>query len=211
MKLILLNGPAGSGKDTIAKMIGDKYNVIQEKLAFPIKRAIAAAFAMDKNQYEYFFETDAKNIEQDFFFGHTPREVLIGFSEIFMKPRVAHHAFAELFIRRTDNWLCANTNNPHEITFVLSDCGFNVEADYLIQQLGAANVAIVHLVREGKTFTGDSRNYVKPFIEPSFFVKFEVPEGLDTLNKEVNDTLIKALEEHGFLNSPKGKKNNSSK
>ena len=157
MKLILINGPAGSGKDTIGKALSetikDQHSILIEKLAYPIKRAVAAAFDMTPEQYTYFFESPAKNEEQPFFFMKTPRQVLTDFSEIYIKPRLGHQTFAELLCRRLDK------QSDIDVCIV-TDCGFEDEYQHLAKQYGERNVVVLRLFRDGCDFKGDSRNYI---------------------------------------------------
>ncbi len=141
MKFILLNGPAGSGKDTIAAALCEALeNSRHEKFAYPIKHGIAAAFRMTQEQYQHYFESQAKNAETEFFLGRTPRSVLIDFSEIFMKPRLGHKVFAELFCRRIEH-------AQSDTIFVVSDCGFSDECEELVRQFGERNVVVYRLQR----------------------------------------------------------------
>ncbi len=173
MKILLINGPAGSGKDSIAKQLFPnpaKQGVLFEKLALPIKHAIAAMFQLSPDDYQLFFESPEKDKESPLFFNKTPRQVLIAFSEIFAKPQIDHNVFAELFCRRVD-W--AAKVNPKLRLVVVTDCGFKDELDYIVSKYGSKNVGLARLQREGYTFTNDSRNYITPDSPLDFYVSLD--------------------------------------
>lgn len=149
-KVILLNGPAGSGKDTLgsglcSRLPGDS---IIEKFAQPIRDAALATFPfLTPETLDSWKETP--------FLADTPttlRQWMISYSEDLMKP-----AFGEDIFGR----LCAERLRETEPNFaVITDSGFLLEADVLVNCFGPDNVVLFQIERDGKTFAGDSRGYI---------------------------------------------------
>lgn len=72
MNLIAITGKAGSGKDTIAKYLCEKYaKVYTEPFAKPLKLACAAAFGIP---IEDFMDTETKELDNDAW-GVSPRKI----------------------------------------------------------------------------------------------------------------------------------------
>lgn len=160
MKIILFNGPPRSGKDTAAticvNMLGAR--AYPYRFAGPLKDATHAFFGMGGILMEHF---DAvKDVKSKLFFGMSPREAYIWLSEEVAKPKFGKDFFA----RVAANHLRSIRN----ATVVISDCGFQVEADTLIEVFGEDNVHLVHILRDGTSFTGDSRSYINHKSERSY-------------------------------------------
>lgn len=152
-KFILLNGPPRSGKDTAAKAllsIRDKF--IHEKFSAPLKEAFAGMMnvSIDDFMVEYYEECKDEIIP---FLGVSFRQWQIDFSEKFMKPLYGIDVFGRLLINRIDSY------SPN--TYVISDCGFQIEVDHVIKNFPEKDVLLVRLHRQGCTYDGDSRGYVK--------------------------------------------------
>lgn len=59
-KIIGLTGPAGSGKDLIAQMLGSKFGFNAVSFAGPLKREVAAAFNLNGDAVAWFEERENK-------------------------------------------------------------------------------------------------------------------------------------------------------
>ncbi|QXN60182.1 hypothetical protein KUA24_115 [Vibrio phage HNL01] len=80
------------------------------------------------------------------------RELLIHCSERILKPAIGKDVFGKMFVN----------NLPEEGIVFVSDGGFPEELQPTIDHVGAENVLVVRIEREGCTFEGDSRNYLTP-------------------------------------------------
>lgn len=152
-RYILLNGPAGVGKDTLGGMLQEQLakrgiKAIEDKFAMPLKRGVAAFMGLSDAEYRYYFETPEKNEPQRRFYGQTPRQALINFSEQYAKMTFGNRVFAKL---------CLDRNRDNDVV-IITDCGFTAEAEEVIAK--ADKVLLVRLEREGLGFAGDSREYV---------------------------------------------------
>jgi len=156
MKFILLNGPPGSGKDTVASHLIPYLKFTHLKFAAPIKRMVAALLQCDQRTLEQIKDEPNRALRflnQDMIRDDTPRQLLIALSETLLKPRYGNSVFGNLL------WTEATKSTSK--LFVISDCGFQTEVDRLINFAGASNCLLVRLHREGKNFDNDSRSFLK--------------------------------------------------
>lgn len=158
-KIFLLNGPAGSGKDTAGAYLVKSVGGRVLKFAEPIKRAAAAIYhAGDRNAFNVFdASVEEKKKPRDIYFGKSCREVQIGVSENFLKP---FHGDQQIFGRI----LCEEIDSVSQLNegeaFFITDSGFRPEAEMLVERYGAENVFLFRLFRDGCSFAGDSRSYI---------------------------------------------------
>ena len=80
------------------------------------------------------------------------RKVYIALSEDYIKPRHGHEWFGSRFME-------AAHATGAEMLLVPAG-GFRREAERVVRELGADDVRLVRLHREGCTFAGDSRSYI---------------------------------------------------
>jgi hypothetical protein len=145
-RIVCLNGPPRCGKDTAAGFL-EAYGWTELKLSEPLKYGLACIFGVSPIE----METD-KEIKRDELLGMSWREAQIWLSEEAMKPKLGKFVFAKLLARKIQ----ASRNEK----FVLSDCGFQTEYDYLTASFGVDNVRVIQLLRENTSFKNDSREWV---------------------------------------------------
>ena len=157
MKFILLNGPSGSGKDTVASHLIPYLKFTHLKFAAPIKRMVAALLQCDqrtleaiKDEPNRMLRYEDSAIRRD----DTPRQLLIALSEELLKRRYGNSYFGNAL------WTEATTSSSK--LFVVSDCGFESEVGRLINSAGANNCLLIRLHRVGCDFSNDSRSYISP-------------------------------------------------
>lgn len=162
-KIIILNGPAGVGKDTIGNALAANYNCIPtsfKRPMFEIAASILGVRAYSKFMMAY-DDRDQKEKPQGFLGGKTCREFMIWISETVVKPLFGNQQFGKLMsehIRLCDEGFC----------FVCTDGGFPDEVIRLVED--GHDVTLVRLFMEGKTFAGDSRDYIsiKGLLSPNY-------------------------------------------
>jgi DNA polymerase III delta prime subunit len=194
MKVILFNGPPGSGKDTLAAELSNKLSyydmeTINHKFAYAIKKPVKEMFNLTDKEYNKYFESPEKDEPQTRFQNKTPREVLISFSEKWAKPLFGKRIFGTIAGQYIVN------NYLKDIDFVIfSDCGFEEEVKGLADYVGEANIVVFNLFRENTGFKNDSRNYVQNVS------KYEaVVQNNSTPGEVVENQIIPFLESIDFL------------
>lgn len=155
MKVILINGPPSSGKDFAGKIIHQNWpNSYIFKFATHVKsRSQKAVLDFEGCEDITMFE-DCKDDPSDWLLGKTPRQLWIAFSEKFMKPLFGNDVFGNFLLRDMIPYLY-----KIEIAIV-TDSGFEEEAKVLIDNLGAKNIYLIKLSRDGCDFGHDSRGYL---------------------------------------------------
>lgn len=147
MKIILISGPPGAGKDTIAQglwiTLGVGTSTI-EKFARPLMDAAASlGFSMDDEHKE--------RVEPGL--GMSRRQFQIAFSEDFCKPQIGPHVFGDALVNRL--------HKRHDLGLLehvlVSDSGFLTEAQSVVDAFGAENVVRLHVSRPGHDYSNDSR------------------------------------------------------
>ena len=153
-KIIILNGPAGVGKDTIGNALAIDYRCTTTSFKRPIFDI--AASILGEEAYGKFIDAyddrNHKEMPQSFLGGKTCREFMIWISESVVKPLFGNQQFGNLMsehIRLRDDGFC----------FVCTDGGFPGEVASLVRD--GHDVTLVRLFMDGKTFAGDSRDYIR--------------------------------------------------
>lgn len=166
-KIVWLNGPPRSGKDTLGKLLVDHYREIPYardaatmKLAQPIKDGIKAFLGIPEGVFN---TIDVLGIGKEdpkatpLTFGKSLRECQIAISEQFAKPFWGKKIFGELLLERmrTNYPICSE----NALIFV-TDAGFDYECEPVINYYGPENNVVVQLERSGTDYSRDSRSYI---------------------------------------------------
>lgn len=165
MKIILLNGPAGVGKDTLGKLLFDMYHeagstVYHGEFKNGLRRVIKGM--LSEYHYALFLKHSkcrvAKERPQEYLGGKSPRDFQIWVSEEVIKPTFGDDYFGKLaleYCREARDTIGADVA-------IFTDSGFEAERGPLVE---SHDVRTVALHREGFTFEGDSRGYLRyPFV-----------------------------------------------
>lgn len=146
IKYVVLNGPLGSGKSTIGRMLTEEFKVrvpkvTQDYFAAPMKHFISTALG---EKYQDMNKEKARPELN----GYSVRQFMIHLSEEVMKPRYGDDCFARWLTHRV-------LKSPQDVPniVIIDDLGFEVELHAL------DNVYLVRVERAGHDFKGDSRGF----------------------------------------------------
>ena len=147
--IIIFNGPPGSGKDEAAayfkrfgfKHLSFKYVLFKETISF---------FGVDKEWFmNGYKDRSVKERPEDLLDGMSRREAMIYVSEEVTKPALGQDIFGVHVASEVEDGK----------DYAISDGGFEEELVPLINRVGADNIVLVQLTREGCDYSSDSRRY----------------------------------------------------
>lgn len=150
--VVVLNGPPGSGKDTIAKAFAERFvaNVASFKFELYLYAHRCVKEFINFAEFRMLCtHRILKDEPTDALFGFSPRQFLIHVSEKIIKPIHGNDYFGKAFVRQI-----ADVNN----LVIVTDGGFDAEIDVFYNH-GIDHV-IVQVYRDGTSFDGDSRRYL---------------------------------------------------
>lgn len=152
--VIVLNAPAGAGKDTLAEALEELdlqrmsfkdvlFERVLERITSPDLYAEFRERAEDRDLKDQYWEV----------IKCSPREYLIHLSEEILKPTLGEACIGKLSAKSAAEYADVG------IDVVYSDGGFEPEIQALADE--GLEVHVVRLRRDGFSFDGDSRNYIK--------------------------------------------------
>jgi len=158
MKVLILNGPPGIGKDTLANMLCEVAPVIRgefkhflyveaaEWMQEHVKSAENITTAIVKARNE-----NRELKELPWFLELSVRRILQIVSEDVVKPALGKDYFGRVAAKY---WYGKYTHH------IISDGGFSEEVNAVCDKFGAENVTVIRLKAPGFTFETDSRKYL---------------------------------------------------
>jgi hypothetical protein len=156
MKVIILNGPPGCGKDTLADHLvygGSGINNAEKRefktRLFHIASAVAGITLGELIRLNSRETKNTKTARLPG--GRSPREWLIYVSESMVKPTLGYDFFGQA---------AAEGLTRSGAVYVFADGGFKPEIDEIKNAVGGSNLLVLQITRPGHTFAGDSRQYI---------------------------------------------------
>jgi len=151
-KIILLNGPPGCGKDTIANMLVEKYNGVNLKFTQPIRNAVCGLLGIKDSELDAIKNNPIVEGLQ-----YTIRDLFIDIGERLVKPNLSKDWFGTTLLNTI------NTQYANIELIVISDLGFIKEFEVLYNNLkDSYYIEIWKIYRPNTSFKKDSRNYIDP-------------------------------------------------
>lgn len=159
-KVIFLNGPPDCGKDTLANILVRHFDARHLKFSMVMKNALPVLF---NSPIDWVAMEKTKNLPNNTFLGMSFREAQIWLSEEVMKPKFGEDIFGKLLLRR----MMDMTASPFD---VISDSGFEPEAQVIMKGVGNAYCYLINVHRPGTHYLGDSRSYISlPNVQTQVF------------------------------------------
>jgi len=161
-RLLILNGPPNSGKDTLADLLVKHEGFHKLQFKDSLFNILASTLGMTTEEFltNHYSREDKEN--PIFKLVHdgglmSPRQALIHMSENVIKKEFGENVFGLSVAKRLkDGWS------------VTSDGGFVEELEAIIDEIGAEKVIVVRIQRDGCTFENDSRRYLQRTMSNKF-------------------------------------------
>lgn len=190
MKVVILNGPPRSGKDTLKSVLLREFpDAVASAMATPLHEFWSYVFYSVSTTYEEYKEyTDgSKKNEPHPALGFSYRSAMIDMSEEYIKNRYGSDFFGKVSAKSIANSGKRDTFFSFDANLlIVSDSGFIEETVPLITEFGAENILHIKLYRAGTNYDQDSRSYLD--LE-AFGVKSRdlINDDLDTASAHIID------------------------
>lgn len=160
-KAIIFNSPPLSGKDVAAEHIVNYLSskgipAYHKEVKENLFKATKACFGVPDDVWEELYKRENKELPSYYLVNNgtpfSPREAMINTSENVLKPLFGKDVFGIMAAKSLEDGVN-----------IFSDGGFPEEVQCILDEVGVDNFMLVHVIREGCSFEGDSRNYVTGF------------------------------------------------
>lgn len=167
--IIIFNGPPGSGKDEAAsyfkrrgfKHLSFKYVLFKETISF---------FGVDEEWFmDGYDDRSVKERPEDLLEGMSRREAMIYVSEEITKPAFGDDIFGVYVANEIEDGK----------NYAISDGGFEDELVPLINRVGADDIVLVQLTRDGCDYSSDSRRYFNGNLIKEYVIQKHTSVNLD--------------------------------
>lgn len=180
--VVLLNGPPGSGKDFIGKILSDEFGGVVRRFKEELYEHTSDYYGVS---FEWFVDIASdrilKEMPCELLGGISPRDALIHVSEDIYKPKYGSGYFGKKLAESLTEGIT-----------VVTDSGFMDEALEVIKEVSKENVILIRLHRKGCNFDNDSRSYIE--IPSIFNIDFyNNTYDNEKLNDDILDMSIKYL------------------
>lgn len=184
-KLIILNGPPGCGKDTIAsELLRQNYVDAVVSLKEPMFEILKSMMtAKEFNEFQVRYDNRETKEARWPVIGMSPRQMMIHISENVVKPVFGKEQFGKIMSDKLPDG---------DLPIVCSDGGFPDEIRAMARS-GRHQIHIVRLYRNGYTFDGDSRNYISLDCEFDNVTEVDVALSDGGIDAGVNDVAALCL------------------
>ena len=148
--IVIFNGPPASGKDEAASLYKEKYGFGNLSFKYQLFKETIKHFDVDERWFMEGYNDRTQKEKSEFALqGMSRREAMIHVSEDIIKPKKGLDYFGKSVAEEIE----VGKN------YALADGGFVEELEPIIEKVGAENIVIVQLTREGCDYSSDSRKY----------------------------------------------------
>ena len=148
-KLIILNAPKNCGKDVAAEHLVKMFNYRHVEFKAPVEKLVKSFYSLTDKEHELLYRRENKEVPQSCLMNKSIRDCYIHVSENVIKPMFGRDVFGVLL-----------ANSLQSGVSVCSDGGFEDEVEAVAKEIGKDNILVVQIHSEGKSFEGDSRDYL---------------------------------------------------
>jgi hypothetical protein len=148
--IVIFNGPPASGKDEAASLFKENYGFGNLSFKYQLFKETIKHFDVDERWFMEGYNDRAQKEKAEFALqGMSRREAMIHVSEDIIKPKKGLDYFGKSVAEEIEEGK----------NYALADGGFVEELEPIIEKVGAENIVIVQLTREGCDYSTDSRKY----------------------------------------------------
>lgn len=193
--IVIFNGPPASGKDEAASLYKEKYGFGNLSFKYQLFKETIKHFDVDERWFMEGYKDRTQKEKAEFALqGMSRREAMIHVSEDIIKPKKGLDYFGKSVAEEI-----IGSNN-----YALADGGFVEELEPIIKKVGAENIVIVQLTREGCDYSSDSRKYFNGNLIKEWTIGQTTPVDKAYVLKEEMDVVTYRVHNNGSLHNLHG-------
>jgi len=190
--IVIFNGPPASGKDEAASLYKEKYGFGNLPFKYQLFKETIKHFDVDERWFmEGYNDREQKEKKEFALQGMSRREAMIHVSEDIIKPKKGLDYFGKSVAEEIEE----------DKNYALADGGFVEELEPIIEKVGAENIVIVQLTREGHDYSSDSRKYFNGNVISETTIGHATPVDKAYVLKEEMDIRTYRIHNNGALHS----------
>jgi nicotinamide mononucleotide adenylyltransferase len=184
--IVIFNGPPGSGKDEAAAFYKENFGFGNLSFKYQLFKETINHFEVDEQWFmEGYDDRTTKEKQEVALNDMSRREAMIYVSEDILKPKKGLDYFGRTVAEEIED-------GNH---YAIADGGFVEELQPLVERVGAENIVIVQLTREGHDYSTDSRRYFNGRLRKTFTInesteiesQYVLPEELNILTYRIHN------------------------
>jgi nicotinamide mononucleotide adenylyltransferase len=184
--IVIFNGPPGSGKDEAAAFYKENFGFGNLSFKYQLFKETINHFEVDEQWFmEGYDDRTTKEKQEVALNDMSRREAMIYVSEDILKPKQGLDYFGRTVAEEIED-------GNH---YAIADGGFVEELQPLVERVGAENIVIVQLTREGHDYSTDSRRYFNGRLRKTFTInesteiesQYVLPEELNILTYRIHN------------------------
>lgn len=148
--IIMVNGPPGSGKDEVCRILSGM-NFVHMQMKEELFKDTVKYFNVDYDWFMDGYDRTQKEVAEPSLKGMSRRESLIHVSENVMKPQHGKGYYGKR----------AAENMKDGVDYSFSDSGFVEEVEQIINKFGMDEIIFIRLYRDDCDYSNDSRRYIR--------------------------------------------------